>query len=111
MAADLMVLDLNEPAFVPLNSAARQIVFSESGAAVDTVLVAGRPVVRGHKLLTVDEAALAAEAAEISPGFRKEVEAHVKRTADLVAPLLEGNRAAWKTQLGVARFVGGPKDS
>ena len=37
--------------------------------------MAGRPVVRGHKLLTVDEAKLAAEAAEISPGFRKEVEA------------------------------------
>src|SRR5581483_6248031 len=27
MAADLMILDLNEPAFVPFNSAARQIVF------------------------------------------------------------------------------------
>jgi 5-methylthioadenosine/S-adenosylhomocysteine deaminase len=111
MAADLMILDLNEPAFVPFNSAARQIVFSESGAAIDTVLVAGRPVVRGHKLVTVDEAALAAEAAEISPGFRKEVEAQIKRTADLVAPLLEGNRAAWKAQLGVARYIGGPKDS
>ena len=83
----------------------------ESGAAVDTVLVAGRPVVRGHKLITIDEAALAAEAAEISPGFRKEVEAQIRRTADLVAPLLEGNRAAWKTPLGIARYVGGPKDS
>ena len=30
MTADLSILDLNEPAFVPFNSAARQIVFSES---------------------------------------------------------------------------------
>ena len=107
MAADLMILDLNEPAFVPFNSAARQIVFSESGAAVDTVVVAGRVVVRDHKLVTVDEAALAAEAAEISPGFRREVEMQIKRNADLVAPLLDANRAAWKTQLGIARYIGG----
>jgi len=75
------------------------------------VLVGGRPVVRGHKLLTVDEATLAVEAEEISPGFRREVEAQIKRNADLVAPLLDGNREAWKTQLGIARYVGGPRDS
>jgi len=106
-----MILDLKEPAFVPFNSAARQLVFSESGGAIDTVLVGGRPVVRGHKLLTVDEATLAVEAEEISPGFRREVEAQIKRNADLVAPLLDGNREAWKTQLGIARYVGGPRDS
>src|SRR6202521_5209304 len=66
MAADLTILDLNEPAFVPFNSAARQIVFAESGRAVETVFVDGRPVVRGGKLVTVDEAALAAEAAELA---------------------------------------------
>ena len=32
MAADLMILDLNEPAFVPFNSAARQVVSAEAGA-------------------------------------------------------------------------------
>ena len=111
MAADLMILDVNEPAFVPLNSAARQIVFSEAGGAIETVFVGGRPVVRNHKLLTVDEQKLAAEAASISPGFRREVEALAQRSRDLIAPLLEGNRAAWKVQLGIARYVGGPKDS
>src|SRR5215470_6714983 len=55
MKADLMILDLNDPAFVPFNSAARQIVFSECGRAVETVLVGGRPVVRAGKLVTVDE--------------------------------------------------------
>jgi 5-methylthioadenosine/S-adenosylhomocysteine deaminase len=111
MAADLMILDLNAPAFVPFNSAARQIVFSESGGAIETVFVGGRPVVRGFRLVTVDEAALAAEAAEISPAFRREVEELAKRSRDLIPPLLEGNRAAWKVQLGVARYIGGPKDS
>jgi 5-methylthioadenosine/S-adenosylhomocysteine deaminase len=110
MAADLMILDLNEPAFVPFNSAARQIVFAEAGRAVETVLVAGRPVVRDGKLVTVDEAALAAEAETIAPGFRRQAEELARRSADLIAPLLEGNRAAWKVKTGLERYIGGPKE-
>jgi hypothetical protein len=101
-----MILDLNELSFVPMNSAARQIVFSEAGRAVETVLVGGKPVVRGGRLVNVDEAALAAEAAEISPGLRAEVEALAKRSADLIAPLLEGNRAAWAVKTGLERYIG-----
>jgi cytosine/adenosine deaminase-related metal-dependent hydrolase len=106
MAADLMILDLNEPSFVPFNSAARQIVFAEGGRAVDTVLVGGRVVLRDGKLATVDEAALAAEAAELSPSLRREVEALAMKNADLIPPLLEGNRAAWQVPLGFDRYVG-----
>ena len=110
MAADLMILDLQEPAFVPFNSAARQIVFSEAGRAVKTVFVGGRPVVRNGKLITVDEAELAAEAEGIAPGFRREAEEIARRSADLVAPLLEGNRAAWRVKTGLERYIGGPKE-
>ncbi len=106
MAADLMILDLNEPSFVPFNSAARQIVFAETGRAVDTVLVGGRVVLRGGKLATVDAAALAAEAAELSPALRREAEALSKKSADLIPPLLEGNRAAWQVRTGLERYVG-----
>jgi cytosine/adenosine deaminase-related metal-dependent hydrolase len=109
MDADLMILDLNEPAFVPFNSAARQVVFAEGGRAVDTVFVGGRPVVRDGKLATVDEAALAAEAAAIAPGYRGEAEALAKKSADLIAPLLEGARAAWKVKTGLRRYVGDPE--
>ncbi len=106
MAADLVLLDLNEPAFVPFNSAARQIVFAESGRGVDTVLVAGRPVVRAGKLVTLDEAALAAEAAEISPAFRRDAAALASRNRDLIAPLLDANRSAWQVPLGFERYIG-----
>lgn len=106
MAADLTMLDLNEPSFVPLNSAARQIVFAECGRAVKTVLVGGRPVLMNGKLTTVDEAALAAEAAELSPRIRAEVEALSKKSADLIAPLLAGQRAAWSVKTGLERYVG-----
>ena len=106
MAADLSILDLNEPAFVPFNSAARQLVFAEGGRAVETVFVAGRPVVRNGKLITVDEAALAAEAAEISPVFRRDAEGLASRNSELIAPLLAANRNAWQVPLGFERYIG-----
>jgi 5-methylthioadenosine/S-adenosylhomocysteine deaminase len=106
MAADLTILDLTEPAFVPFNSAARQIVFAESGRAVETVFVDGRPVVRGGKLVTLDETKLAAEAAELAPAFRRDAANLSARNSDLVAPLLDANRAVWKVPLGIQRYVG-----
>ncbi len=106
MTADLMILDLNEPAFVPFNSAARQIVFSEAGRAIETVLVGGRPVVRNGKLVTVDEAALAAAVEEIAPAFRRDAQTLATRNADLTAPLLNANREAWKVSLGFERYIG-----
>ena len=106
LAADLAILDLNEPAFVPFNSAARQIVFAESGRAVETVFVAGRPVVRNGRLVTLDEAALAAEAAEVSPAFRRDAAALASRNSDLIAPLLNANRNAWQVPLGFERYIG-----
>jgi 5-methylthioadenosine/S-adenosylhomocysteine deaminase len=106
MMADLMILDLKEPAFVPFNSAARQIVFSEAGRAVETVLVGGRPVVRNGKLVTIDEASLAAQVEEIAPAFRRDAEALAARNADLTAPLLNANREAWKVPLGFERYIG-----
>jgi 5-methylthioadenosine/S-adenosylhomocysteine deaminase len=106
MMADLTILDLKEPAFVPFNSAARQIVYSEAGRAVDTVLVGGRSVVRGGRLTTVDEAALAAAVAEIAPAFQRDAQALAARNADLAAPLLNASREAWKMPLGFERFIG-----
>jgi 5-methylthioadenosine/S-adenosylhomocysteine deaminase len=110
MAADMTILDLNEPSFVPFNSAARQIVYAEAGRAVETVFVAGRPVVRNGKLTTIDEAALAAEIAAITPAFRRDAAALASRNADLIAPLLDANRAAWKVPLGFERYVGRRRD-
>jgi 5-methylthioadenosine/S-adenosylhomocysteine deaminase len=106
MLADLMILDLKEPAFVPFNSAARQIVYSEAGRAIETVLIGGRPVVRSGKLVTVDEAALAAEVEKIAPTFRRDAQALAGRNADLTAPLLNANREAWKVPLGFERYIG-----
>ena len=108
MAADLMILDLNEPAFVPFNSAARQIVFAEAGRAVETVLVGGRPVVRDGKLVTVDEAALAAEAAEHRAGLppRGGGAGQAQRRPDPAAARRQSRRVEGR-QTGLERYVGG----
>jgi len=60
--ADLVLLDLAQPAYVPLRDTTRQLVHGENGGAVDRVLVAGRVVVEQGRALTVDEAALRRQA-------------------------------------------------
>jgi guanine deaminase len=62
--ADLLLLDLTRPEYVPLRDVLGQMVHGESGAAVDRVLVGGRLVVDQGRVLTVDEAALRQQAAE-----------------------------------------------
>ena len=56
--ADLVLLDLAQPVYVPLRDPLRQLVHGENGAAVDRVLVGGRVVVEHGRVLTVDEHAL-----------------------------------------------------
>ena len=60
--ADLVMIDLDTLAFVPLNDLRRQLVYCENGSSVVLTMAAGRVVFREGKLLTVDEAALRAEA-------------------------------------------------
>ena len=56
--ADIVFLRLDSPHFVPLRAPLIQMVFGENGASVDTVMIGGRIVFLGGKLLTLDEAAL-----------------------------------------------------
>src|SRR5262249_35155191 len=56
--ADLVILDLADPAFVPLNSVPRQLVYGECGRGVETVLVDGAVVMENRVIRTIDEPAL-----------------------------------------------------
>lgn len=64
--ADLILLDLDTLAFTPLNDLRRQLVYCENGSSVRLTMVAGRILYDGARVLTVDEAALRAEAREIA---------------------------------------------
>lgn len=85
MKADLVLLDLNDPAFVPLNSVARQLVYSETGRAIETVVVDGRVVMRDRKILTVDESALRAAVTPAMKTFREDF-ARLEETNRSVLP-------------------------
>ena len=54
--ADLALVRLDSTFLKPLNSVQNQLAYAENGAAVDTVLVDGRVIVRGGRVLGVDEA-------------------------------------------------------
>ena len=84
-AADLALLDLDTPAFTPLNDLRRQLVFCEDGSSVRYTIVAGRVVFEDGRVTTVDEKALRAEARALMQDYR----ATLKRAggeADRLAP-------------------------
>ncbi len=57
-AADLVLLDLGRPTYVPLRDPLRQLVHGEGGSGVDRVIVGGRTVVERGRVTTVDKALL-----------------------------------------------------
>jgi guanine deaminase len=56
--ADLVMLDLDHPNWLPLNDPVNQLVHCEDGTAVDSVMIGGKMVVENRRLLTVDLARL-----------------------------------------------------
>lgn len=74
--ADLVFVDATHINYVPLRDATRQIVFTENGAAVDSVMIGGRMVLEHGRLTTVDEGKM-----------RTDVERAVERLVAVNAPL------------------------
>ena len=62
--ADLVLLRAESAFLRPLNDPVRALVYAETGANVETVLVGGRVVVERGQVTTVDEASLYARAQE-----------------------------------------------
>ncbi|MFB3054922.1 MAG: amidohydrolase family protein [Alphaproteobacteria bacterium] len=103
--ADLVLLDMNDTAYLPYNSAARQLVYSETGRAIDTVIVDGRVVIKDRVVQTIDEDALRQEVSELMEGFRADFEDVVKSRAAALPHLLDAHRRVWKADIGLERFV------
>jgi len=106
MLADISILDLGSLALVPLNSAARQLVFAGGGAAVETVIVAGRIVVQDRRLTTIDEAALRQAVDEVMPSVRADLETVNTRLAEIGPGLLDAWRRSWREDIGFDRYAG-----
>jgi 5-methylthioadenosine/S-adenosylhomocysteine deaminase len=107
MKADLFLLDLTDPSYLPFNSAARQTVFSEAGRAVRLVMVDGRVVVEDGRVTTVDEAALREElAARIMPRLRADRDKVLEQAAKIYPYILEADRRVWAEDVGTHRYIG-----
>ena len=106
MKADLAILDLSDPAFLPFNSAARQLVYSECGRSVETVIVDGRVVVRDRRLVAIDEDELRERVVEVGERFRREIGDLDERNARVRPHLDAAHRRTWEQDVGIRRYVG-----
>ena len=106
MKADISILDLASLALVPLNSAARQLVFAEGGAGVETVIVAGQIVVEERRLTTIDEVALRQTVEDVMPGVRADLEIVTSRIDEISPFLLDAWRRSWREDISLERYAG-----
>jgi 5-methylthioadenosine/S-adenosylhomocysteine deaminase len=88
--ADLVLFDLSDPAWWPMNSAVRQLVHAETGRSVRDVLVGGEVRVRNGRLVAIDAVSLMARA-----------EAARQHMAGDLATLLNRNEALFAAMLAL----------
>lgn len=82
--ADLVLYELDDPVWTPLNDPGQQLVFGERGGAVDTVIVDGRVVLRNRRAVGIDEAAVIAAAKDVLRHARAR-NADVRAIAEAIA--------------------------
>jgi 5-methylthioadenosine/S-adenosylhomocysteine deaminase len=70
----LIFIGLDAPNAVPMYDVYAQLAYALKGSDVETVIIGGRLVMLGKKLLTVDEPAVTAKARE----FKNKIEASLK---------------------------------
>lgn len=68
--ADCIVLDLDQPHLTPIYHPVSHLVYAARGSDVIHSVINGRVVMRNRQLLTLDETAILARAAEIGNRFR-----------------------------------------
>jgi 5-methylthioadenosine/S-adenosylhomocysteine deaminase len=105
MKADIVALDLNDPAFRPLNSVARQVVYSETGRSVRHVWVDGRHVVANGAVITVDEQRLLKELASLMPAVAARLEQLRNDASKLGKCFADLQTKAWSRPLTYNRYL------
>ncbi|WP_158639142.1 amidohydrolase [Elioraea rosea] len=85
--ADLVLLDLDQIAYVPLNDALTQLVFNESGAGVDSVMVAGEWVLENRRFTRLDYDRLVARVHDANAAARQRT-AHDRPFYEMIDPIV-----------------------
>jgi len=76
--ADLIVLGMNAPHAVPLYQVYSQIVYALKASDVETVVIGGRAVMENGRVLTLNQAAVVAEARKYGAKVRASLAAPAK---------------------------------
>lgn len=103
--ADLVLIDLDDTAYLPYNSAARQLVYTEAGRGVASVIIDGRVVMADRKVTTIDEEALRREVKSLMRHFIADYDAVVERGRRALPFLREAHRKVWAADIGMNRFI------
>jgi cytosine/adenosine deaminase-related metal-dependent hydrolase len=82
--ADIVLLDTSTLLFTPFNDAFRHLAYCENGSSVRTVIVDGKVVVEGGRILTVDEGSIREEARDAWERMYRELPRLRKETEPLV---------------------------
>ena len=97
MKADIVLFRLDDIAFVPLNSAIRQLIFGDAAPALDKVIVDGRLVVDDGLLLTIDLGTLRSEAERYAGDLRSELKTITERVKPLFPAIERALKRAYAT--------------
>jgi cytosine/adenosine deaminase-related metal-dependent hydrolase len=104
--ADMILIDLNDVAYLPYNSAARQLVYTEAGRGVESVIVDGHVAIKERKVMTIDEDALRREVADLMRHFIADYDSVVASRKRAFPYMLEAHRRVWQADIGIDRFIG-----
>ncbi len=102
--ADLTLIDMQDPTFSPMNSAARQLVHIEAGRGVRHVIVEGKVVVRDRQLKTVNESTIYEAVKAVMPEFRRDFATISQRVAKLQPWLDRAHRRIMTAELDMERL-------
>ncbi len=111
MRADLVLIDLSDYAYLPLNSAARQLVYSESGRAVDTVIVDGTVVLREGKHTLINEDDFRRQLAGVMVTVDHDFASRAASNADVIPWLTSAQDRVNSSKLGMERLLGRTKSN
>ncbi len=73
--ADLILVDLRKPHLTPLRNVISHLVYSATGGDVDTVIVDGKVIMQGRRVLTLEEDKVLEEAQKVADNLLAQKEA------------------------------------
>ena len=86
--ADLVIYDLNSPWLTPCNNPQDQLVYSENGSSVETVIIDGEVVVEKGRILCMNEELVKEEARELAMQMQTRNK-HMFKVAEKLIPILQ----------------------